>query len=65
MRCQENNKFNHSSWFFRNLIKIFLGVYKVEYSPPAHLTGGNKIKGFRDGEIDQKLEQKKKNLMIE
>ena len=34
------------------------GVYKVEYSPPP--VGGNKIKGFGDGEENQKLENKKK-----
>ena len=34
------------------------GVYKVEHSPPAG--GGNKIKGFGDGEKNQKLKKKKK-----
>ena len=34
------------------------GVYNVEYSPPRW--GGNKIKRFKDGEKNQKLEKKKK-----
>ena len=36
------------------------GVYKVEYSP----TGGDKIKGFGDGEENQKFEKKKKRKFL-
>ena len=41
--------------FFLN----FTGVYKVEHSPPPG-GGGNKIKGFGDGEKNQKLKKKTK-----
>ena len=40
------------------MYEAFSGEYKVEYSPPGG--GGNKIKGFGDGEENQKLEKKKK-----
>ena len=37
--------------------RIETGVYEVEYSPLPR--GGKEIKGFRDGEKNQKLEKRK------
>ena len=39
----------------------FPGVYKVEHSPHR---GGNKIKGFEDGEKNQKLKNNKKRNFL-
>ena len=38
------------------------GVYKVEYSPPVG--EGYKIKGFGDGEENQKLAKRKKEIFL-
>ena len=38
-------------------------MYKVEYSPPVG-GGENEIKGFGDGEENQKLEKKEKRNFL-
>ena len=49
------DKMNDGDW-----AHLFPGVYKFEHSPPPGRGGGNKIKGFGDGEENQKFEKKKK-----
>ena len=54
--------FESTGYLFMRRTVSNAGVYKVEYSPPRG--GWNKIKGFGDGEENQKLEKKEKRKFL-